>query len=189
MKKTGLTFLVLFFMFGLMAQTRYLVDKAHSSVHFKVKHNGISFVNGSFNSFEGFIEGDLNSLENANIEFTVDAESIDTRIEPRDKHLRSADFFDVEKYPKMSFKSTDIEKTGDKKYKLNGLLTVKDVTKPVTFEVKYGGKIVGRDGKDIIGFTAKNSINRLDYNVAYDPDSKAIAKDVDLVLYMEFVAN
>ncbi|NLU29825.1 MAG: polyisoprenoid-binding protein, partial [Bacteroidales bacterium] len=63
MKKTGLTFLVLFFMFGLMAQTRYLVDKAHSSVNFKVKHNGISFVNGSFNSFEGFIEGNLNSLE------------------------------------------------------------------------------------------------------------------------------
>ena len=189
MKKVCLTFLALFLMFGLMAQKKFSVDKAHSSINFKVKHNGISFVNGSFNSFEGFVEGDLNSLENARVEFTVDAGSIDTRVEPRDKHLRSADFFDVVKYPEMRFKSTGIEKTGDKKFKLNGLLTVKDVTKAVAFDVQYGGKIVGGNGKEVIGFTAKNGINRFDYNVAYDPDSKAIAKDVDLVLYMEFVAN
>lgn len=189
MKKTGLLLASLFLMLGLMAQTSYSVDKAHSSVNFKVKHNSISFVNGSFNSFDGFIQGDLNNLEKASVKFTVDAESIDTRVEPRDKHLCSADFFDVEKYPKMSFKSTSIEKKDDKSYQLNGLLTVKDVTKPVTFDVKYGGKTVGRDGKDIIGFVAKHTMNRMDYNVAYDPDSKTIAKDVDIVLYLEFKAQ
>ncbi|MDO5665243.1 MAG: YceI family protein [Bacteroidia bacterium] len=189
MKKVGLLFASLFLVFGLMAQTKYLVDKAHSSVNFKVKHYGISFVNGSFNSFDGFVLGDLNNLEKANVDFTVDVESIDTRIEPRDKHLRGADFFDVEKYPKMSFKSTSIEKKDDKSFKLNGLMTIKDVTKPVTFDVRYGGKVVGRDGKDIVGFTAKHTINRMDYNVTYDPDSKTIAKDVDIVLYLEFKAQ
>lgn len=189
MKKLGLVFASLFLMLGLMAQTKYSVDKAHSSVNFKVKHNGISFVNGSFNSFDGFVVGDLNNLEKTDIEFSVDAKSIDTRVEPRDKHLRSADFFDVEKYPNLSFKSTGIEKVDDKSYKLNGSLTIKDVTKPVTFDVKYGGKTVGRDGKEIIGFTGKCTINRMDYNVAYDPDSKTIAKEVDIILYMEFKAD
>ncbi len=189
MKKVSLLVASLFLMLGLTAQTKYSVDKAHASVNFKVKHSGITFVNGSFTSFDGTVEGDLNSLEKAKVEFTVDTKSINTRVEPRDNHLRSADFFDVEKYPQMSFKSTGIEKVDDKSYKLNGLLTIKDVTKPVTFDVKYGGKVVGRDGKDVIGFTAKNTINRLDYNVAYDPDAGTIGKNVDIVLYLEFKAE
>ncbi|HHT29734.1 YceI family protein [Petrimonas mucosa] len=189
MKKVCLTLSLFTLVFGLMAQTKFSVDKAHSSVNFKVKHNGISFVNGSFNTFDGFVVGDLNNLQDARIEFTVDARSIDTRIEPRDNHLRGADFFDTEKYPQILFKSTGIEKIDDKNYKLKGLITLKDVTKAVTFDVVYGGKIVGRGGKDVIGFIAKGRINRFDFNVAYDPDGKTIAKDVDLILYMEFVAE
>ena len=88
MKKVCLTLSLFTLVFGLMAQTKFSVDKAHSSVNFKVKHNGISFVNGSFNTFDGFVVGDLNNLQDARIEFTVDARSIDTRIEPRDNHLR-----------------------------------------------------------------------------------------------------
>ncbi len=189
MKKVSLLFASIFLVAVSFAQTKYSVDKAHSSVNFKVKHNGISFVNGSFNAFDGFVEGDLDDMEKARVSFTVDTESINTRIEPRDKHLRSADFFDVENYPKMSFESTGIEKVSDAKYKLSGLLTVKDVTKPVVFDVKYGGKVVGRDGKDVIGFTAKYTINRVDYNIAYDPDAKTIGKEVDILLYLEFKAE
>ncbi|MDO5522477.1 MAG: YceI family protein [Bacteroidia bacterium] len=188
MKKITLIIASLFLMGGLMAQTKYSVDKAHASVNFKIKHMGITFVNGSFTSFDGFVEGDLNQMEKARVEFTVDTKSIDTRVERRDDHLRSADFFEVEKYPQMSFKSTGIEKVDDENYKLNGLLTIKDVTKPVTFDVKYGGKVTGKDGKDVIGFTAKNTINRLDYNVSYDPDAATVGKDVAIVLYMEFKA-
>ena len=189
MRKTVLLVASMLLVISGMAQTKYSVDKAHASVNFKVRHSGITFVNGSFTSFDGIVEGDFHQLEKAKVEFTVDTESIDTRVAARDKHLRSPDFFDVEKYPKMSFKSTGIEKVDGKNYKLSGLLTIKDVTKPVTFEVKYGGKIVSREGKDVIGFTAKNTINRLDYNVSYDPDTKTVGKDVDIVLYLEFKAN
>jgi len=104
----------------------------------------------------------------------------------RDNHLRSADFFDVEKYPSMSFESTGIEKVDEKKYKLNGKLQIKDVTKDVTFDVIYGGVVKGQDGGETAGFIAKTAINRLDYNVSYDPDGLGIGKEVMITLYLEF---
>lgn len=171
---------------GLMAQSSYKVDPAHSSVNFKVKHLGITFVSGKFDKFDGGVIGSLDNMEQAKVFFNVETASINTSVAPRDKHLRSADFFDVEKFPAMSFESTSIEKVDDKNYKLNGMLQIKDVSKPVTFEVKYGG--VTKDGKgvEIIGFIAKHTINRFDYNVAYDPELKSIGKDVDITLYLEF---
>ena len=171
---------------SLMAQSQYKVDPAHTSVNFKVKHSGITFVNGKFDKFDGGIIGDMNNIEQARVFFNVDIASINTSVEMRDNHLRSADFFEVEKFPSMTFESTSIEKVEGDKYKLHGKLQIKDVTKDVTFDVVYGGSVKGEDGSEVVGFIAKNTINRLDYNVAYDPDGAGIGKDVHIVLYLEF---
>ena len=146
----------------------------------------VYFVYGKFEKFDGGIIGDLNNLEQSRVFFNVDVTSINTSVEMRDNHLRSADFFEVEKFPTMTFESTSIEKVSDNKYNLNGKLKIKDVTKDVTFDVKYGGLVKGDDGSETVGFIAKNSINRLDYNVAYDPDGAGIGKEVHIVLYLEF---
>lgn len=186
MKKVFLFITAITLSIGLMAQSQYKVDPAHTSVNFKVKHMGITFVNGKFEKFDGGIIGDLNNLEQSRVFFNVDVTSINTSVEMRDNHLRSADFFEVEKFPTMTFESTSIEKVRDNKYNLNGKLKIKDVTKDVTFDVKYGGIVKGDDGSETVGFIAKNSINRLDYNVAYDPDGAGIGKEVHIVLYLEF---
>lgn len=185
--KKGIFFLILFAAsFGLMAQTSYKVDPAHASVNFKVKHSGITFVQGRFDSFDGTLVGRPEQLESAKVYFNVNVESVNTSISMRDDHLRSADFFEVEKYPTMSFESTSVEKVDAENYKLHGKLQIKDVTKDVTFDVIYGGSVKGEDGTEVVGFIAKNKINRLDYNVSYDPEGLGIGKDIHIVLYLEF---
>ena len=184
MKKSLFVLLAaLFISSGMFAQTTYKVDPYHSSINFKVKHLGISFVNGKFEKFDGTITG--SDFKTAKVDFTVDVNSINTSVTPRDNHLQSADFFDVEKFPKMTFSSTSFKKSG-KKYKLTGNLTIKDVTRLVTFDVKMGGKNKAKDGAEIHGFSAKTTINRFDYNVAYDPDLTSVGKDVTIYLYLEF---
>lgn len=173
----------LLFHVGLSAQTVYKVDPYHTSINFKVKHMGITFVAGKFDKFEGAITG--SDFKTAKVDFTVDVNTVNTGVEIRDNHLRSADFFDVAKYPKMKFSSTSFKKSG-KKYKLTGNLTIKDVTRPVTFEVTMAGPIKNKDGADIYGFIAKTKINRFDYHVGYDPEFKTIGKDVHINLYLEF---
>lgn len=177
---------VLFTASGLMAQSHYKVDPAHTSVNFKVKHMGITFVAGKFDKFDGGIIGNLNKLEDARVFFNVETASVNTNVQMRDDHLRSADFFEVEKFPAMTFESTSIEKVDEKNYKLNGKLQIKDVTKDVTFNVIYGGVVKGDNGSETVGFIAKNKINRLDYNIAYDPDGAGVGKEVAITLYLEF---
>lgn len=177
---------VLFTATGLMAQSQYKVDPMHTSVNFKVKHMGITFVSGKFDKFDGGVIGSLDKLEDSRVFFNVETASVNTSVQMRDDHLRSADFFEVEKFPAMTFESTSIEKVDDKKYKLNGKLQIKDVTKDVTFDVIYGGVVKGEDGSETVGFIAKNTINRLDYNIAYDPDGAGIGKDVAITLFLEF---
>lgn len=187
--KKGLFFSIIFTIsFGLMAQSNYKVDPAHTSVNFKIKHNGITFVQGRFDKFDGAIIGNPNQMESARVFFNVEVESINTGISMRDDHLRSADFFEVKRFPTMSFESTNIEKVEGDSYKLHGKLQIKEVTKDVTFDVKYGG-VVKQDNSEVVGFTAKNKINRLDYNIAFDPDGKGIGKDVYITLFLEFKSN
>ena len=187
MKKTILfLFAALFIAAGVNAQSIYQVDPAHASVNFKVKHMGITFVAGKFDKFDGGIIGSIDNFNDARVFFNIDVPSINTGMGMRDDHLRSADFFEVESFPSMSFESTSIEKLDDKNYKLNGKLQIKDVTKDVTFEVKYGGLVKGQDGSETVGFIATNSINRLDYNVAGDPEGSSIGTNVDITLYLEF---
>lgn len=186
MKKGILFLMAIFIGLGLMAQSQYKVDPMHSSVNFKVKHTGITFVSGKFEKFDGEITGNMDKMEEAQVSFNVEMTSINTSVPMRDDHLRSADFFEVEKYPSMSFKSTSIEKVDDKNYKLKGKLQIKDVTKDVTFDVVYGGLITGNDSTKTVGFIAKNKIDRTDYNVSYNPDGSQIGKDVYITLYLEF---
>lgn len=187
MKKTILIlFAALFVAASVKSQSIYKVDPAHASVNFRVKHMGITFVAGKFDKFDGGIIGSFDNFDDARVFFNVDVASINTGVGMRDDHLRSADFFEVESFPSMSFESTGIEKLDDNQYKLKGKLQIKDVTKDVVFDVKYGGLVKGDNGSETLGFIATKSINRLDYNVAGDPEGSSIGTNVEITLYLEF---
>lgn len=175
------------------AQTKWTTDPAHSFVNFSVKHSGISFVDGSFKKFEGTIEASKADLTDAKINFTVDVASINTSVEMRDNHLKSDDFFSAAKFPTMTFVSTSFKKQGVKSpkvettvYVLKGKLTIKDVTKDVSFFVNYGGTAKDQQGNTKAGFMATTKINRLDYNIKYDPTGAGIAKDINITLNLQF---
>lgn len=187
MKRTILLLLLITgFSLSLSAQSTYKTDSYHSSVNFKVKHLAISFVKGKFDKFDGTLTGNPADPTTAKVSFTVETHSINTGVEARDNHLRSGDFFEVEKYPTMSFTSTSVEMIDEKHFRLNGVLTIKDVSKPTTFIVIYGGLVKGEDGINTVGFVAENTINRLDYNISYDAKSSMVGKKVDITLYLEF---
>lgn len=172
-----------------MAKTVWNVDASHSSVDFSVKHMMIAKVKGTFHKFEASINADPEDLTTADIEFTVDMSSIDTRSEDRDNHLRSADFFDVENHPNMTFKSTSIKKTGDNEYDVTGDLTIRGVTKQETFKVVYEGG--GKDpwGNERAGFSAEGTIKRTDYglvwNAALETGGVLVGEDVKISLEIE----
>ncbi|WP_251555172.1 YceI family protein [Neobacillus muris] len=151
-----------------MAKTKWALDPAHSSVDFSVRHMMIANVKGSFNSFNAVIEADPADLTTASIEFTVDTSSVDTRNADRDAHLVSADFFDVENYPALTFKATTIEKTDEGEYKVTGDLTLRGVTKQETFDVTFEGQ--GKDpwGNEKVGFSANSTLNRSDYGLVWN---------------------
>ena len=141
----------------------WVIDTSHSLVEFSVKHMMISTVRGRFTKFNGAFEIDERNPANSKLEGTVELASIDTHDANRDGHLRSPDFFDVEKYPTMAFRSTKIEPAGQDKYKVTGDLTIKGVTKPVTFNVSSEGQ--GKDpwGNQRWGFSAEAGISRKDW--------------------------
>ena len=173
---------------SLSAQTKWTLDKAHSSVRFSVSHMVVSEAEGVFKSWNGTVENTKPDFSDAKIAFTIDVNSINTDNENRDKHLKSPDFFDAEKFPTIKFESTSMQSLGNNKYKLNGNLTVKDVTKPVTFDVTYGGSIAGQRGTKA-GFKATTTINRFDYNLKWDRATETgglvVGKDVEVTVKVE----
>src|SRR5699024_8786170 len=142
-KNHNLFFLVVSFLIAgatVNAQTTWKVDNAHSKINFSTVHNGISDVDGLFNKFDATIKASKENFSDAVFELTIEVKSIDTEVKMRDDHLRSADFFEVEKYPTMTYKSTSIEPTGeDNRYQLTGKLTMHGVTKTVTMDLWYRG--------------------------------------------------
>src|SRR5690554_6704820 len=167
-----------------MANTKWVFDPSHSEVTFKVKHLMISNVKGEFKNFEGLIDGE--DFTNATISAKIKAESIHTNDTERDNHLRSEDFFEVEKFPEMTFKSTKILATGKPNgYLLYGKLTIKGVTKDVVFDVSYGGS-VQTDQSEKLGMRAETTINRFDFNIDYDPTAAGIGKEVNIVAHLQF---
>ncbi|RZL33557.1 MAG: polyisoprenoid-binding protein [Pedobacter sp.] len=193
MKKLFLFMLATSISLASLAQTKWTIDPMHSFVNFQVKHSGISFVDGSFKKFDGTITAAKADLTDAKINFTVDVASINTSVDMRDNHLKSDDFFNAEKYPTMTFVSTSFSQKpfkGPKKttnlYYLKGKLTIRDVTKDVLFQVVYGGTAKDQQGNTKAGFAATTTINRLDYNIKYDPTGAGIAKDIQITLNLQF---
>ena len=143
----------------------YNFDKAHSSIGFRVKHMGLVDVPGYFRDFTGSISYDAKDVTKSSVEFTAKVTSVDTGVAPRDNHLRNADFFEVEKYPEMTFKSTKIEKKGEQLV-MTGDLTMKGMTKSISFPFVVAGFIKNERGTRI-GATAETVINRRDFGVNY----------------------
>jgi len=151
-----------------MTKSAWTVDVAHSAIEFSVRHMMIAKVKGLFHEFEAKIEADPNDLTTAGISFAIDLNSVDTRNNDRDAHLRSADFFEIEKFPTMDFQSTSITKTGDDEYNVTGNVTLHGVTNSETFKVVFEGS--GKDpwGNEKVGFSVKGSLKRSNYGLTYN---------------------
>ncbi|WP_418500252.1 YceI family protein [Flagellimonas sp.] len=182
MKKTIIALALLTGLFA-TAQSSWKSDRAHSKVGFAITHLMISEVEGHFSDF------DITATASdtfGDAEFTVDIKttSIDTDNGRRDDHLRSADFFDAEKYPSITFKSTGYEKTGDKTFKLTGDLTMHGVTKPITLEGKVNGVITDQRSQKLkAGLKLTGTINRLDFGVG--GETASLGNEVDLTINLE----
>jgi polyisoprenoid-binding protein YceI len=174
---------------GEFKMAKFTVDQAHSAVGFEVKHMMVSKVKGQFDAYTADVEAaDLTDLTTASIAFKIDVASINTRNEDRDNHLKSADFFDAETNPSIDFKSTSITKDGED-YKVTGDLTIKGVTKPVTFDVEFGGKGTNPWGVEVYGFEAETKINReefgLTWNAALETGGVLVGKDIKIKVELE----
>jgi polyisoprenoid-binding protein YceI len=150
------------------ATTTWQIDPAHTEVGFSVKHLMISTVRGRFAGVKGTIVLDEVNPASSSVEVEIDAATIDTRAQQRDAHLRSADFFEVEKYPTMTFRSSRVERVGDDRYRVVGDLTIRDVTREVALDVTDEGR--GRDpwGGDRRGFSATTTIDRTDFGLKWN---------------------
>lgn len=173
------------------AQTTWAVEPVHSKVNFTVEHLVISEVDGSFKTFEGKAVTSNEDFSDAKITFSVDVASISTDNDQRDNHLKSEDFFYVEKYPKMTFESTSFKKKKGDEYELKGNLTLRGVTKPIAFSVKYGGQAEDGYGNLKAGFIATGSLNRMDYGVAWNAKTKqggwTVGEEVAITVKLELV--
>ncbi len=145
----------------------YELDRAHSSIEFVGRHLMITKVRGRFTDFEGRIHVD-EVPEQSWAEVTVDMSSLDTAEERRDAHLRSPDFFDVERFPTMSFRSTHVEPAGDGSWHVHGELTVRDVTRPITFQVQFEGATSDPWGGQRIGFSATGEADREEWGLTWN---------------------
>lgn len=170
----------------------WTIDPAHSSARFAIRHMMISNVNGSFGKVTGNVQYDGKNLPKANVEATIDVNSIDTNEPKRDEHLRSKDFFDAEKYPTITFKSKKViqDKEG---FKILGTLTMHGVSKDVTLDAEPMGPIVNAHGKTRTGTSATTKINRKDfgisYNAALDNGGAMVGDDVKITLDVEMVKS
>jgi polyisoprenoid-binding protein YceI len=151
-----------------MSTTKWVLDPTHSEIQFKVKHLMITTVTGYFREFSASAESDSEDFSNAKISFEAKTASIDTNNADRDTHLKSGDFFESGKYPVLKFQSTGMNKSGDGEFKLTGDLTIKDVTKPVTLDVEFGGIMKDPYGNQKAGFSLSGKINRKDWGLNWN---------------------
>ncbi|WP_018477698.1 YceI family protein [Pontibacter roseus] len=163
-------------------------DDAHSQLTFTVSHLGIADVTGTFNDFDATITSTKPDFSDASIELKAKTASIDTRVEDRDKHLKSPDFFNAEKFPELTFKSTAVKKTGKDNYKLTGNLTMNGVTKPVTLDMVYKGTVENpMSKKQTAGFQVTGTIKRSDFNLGSGFPAPMISDEVRIKADGEFV--
>jgi polyisoprenoid-binding protein YceI len=148
---------------------KYEIDQNHTYFGFTAKHLAVSTVRGRFNKFEGFFEGPDDDPTKARGEVKIEVASLESRSDQRDTHLRSADFFDVEKYPYMTFKLTGVQLVDDENFKVTGDLTVKDITRPITLDATVEGRLPDPFGaKERVGISARGQLNRMDWGLNWD---------------------
>ena len=160
----------------------YNFDPNHSAIGFEVLHMGLVNVPGYFTDFTGQVDYNAEDVTKSTVEFTAKTASVDTRVAGRDKHLRTADFFDVENHPEMTFKSTKVEKKGDM-LRVTGDFTLRGVKKTIELQVKIAGFVDGRGGSKVMGATADMMIDRTEYGVSHSLGG--VSKDVRVVLNIE----
>jgi polyisoprenoid-binding protein YceI len=170
------------------APATYTVDPAHSEVSFQIRHL-VTKVRGTFGQFEGTVVKEDADPAASSVEFTVQVASIDTGIDDRDNHLRSADFFDVAKYPTITFKSSKVERVSDTEYKVTGALAIHGVTKEVTLPVTFDGELKDPWGNTKGGFSTATRLNRKDFginwNKALDTGGVLLGDEVDVQINLE----
>ncbi|MEI7423616.1 MAG: YceI family protein [Prolixibacteraceae bacterium] len=149
-------------------KTKWVIDPVHSEISFKVKHLMISNVKGSFKEFDATVYTDGDDFSTAAIEFSLKPASVDTGVADRDGHLKSPDFFDVEKYETISFKSESLTKVDDENYELSGDMTIKGITKNLKLAVEFGGVAKDPWGNSKAGFTLNGKINRKDWDLTWN---------------------
>jgi polyisoprenoid-binding protein YceI len=173
-----------------MTTSTWDFDLSHSSVNFHVRHLMVSKVHGRFTAWSGTLELDDADLAKSRLDVTIDAASVDTKEPKRDDHLRSADFFEVEKFPHLTFKSTKIEKTEDG-YRMSGDLTIRGITKSVTLDVEGGEVVKDPWGGTRTGFSAKTTLSRKDFgltwNVALEAGGFVVGDKIEITLEIEAV--
>jgi Uncharacterized conserved protein len=148
---------------------KYEIDQGHTHIGFTAKHLGVSTVRGRFNKFEGQFEGPEDDYTKARGEVKVEVASLESRSDQRDTHLRSGDFFDVEKYPYITFKLTGVEPVDEENFRVTGNLTVKEVTKPIVLDATIEGRLPDPfGGKERVGISARGQINRMDFDLNWD---------------------
>jgi polyisoprenoid-binding protein YceI len=167
------------------------IDNAHTQAQFAVRHMMVSSVKGRFAELSGEIHLDEDDPARSSVQVTIDAASIDTRSEQRDAHLRSADFFAVEAYPELTFRSTRVEATGEDAFRVEGDLTIRDVTRPVVLEVERLGRSRTPWGTEVVGFEARTRIERdafgVRWNQALETGGVLVGNEVRITLDVQAV--
>ncbi len=167
------------------------IDKSHSSVGFRVRHLGISYVNGVFTDYDATLQFDPADLSTLKTSATIRVASINTGIERRDNHLRSADFFDAERYPEIRFVSKAVRNLQGNRFQLVGDLTIKGVTKEVVLDVEFLGTAQGMQGEQRAAFTARGTIDRFDFGLQWNRLTEAggvvVGREVTLLIDLEVV--
>jgi len=172
-------------------KTTWVIDAAHTTIEFAVKHMMVTTVRGRFGQVSGSIVLDEEDLTRSSAEVTIPVASIDTREEQRDAHLRSADFFDAENHPNMTFRTRSIERTGDNEFRVTGDLTIRGVTREVVLDARFEGRAKKPTGEEVIGITASTAIDRQDFglkwNVALEAGGFMVSNRVQISLDVQAI--
>jgi polyisoprenoid-binding protein YceI len=170
--------------------TTWKIDPAHSEITFKVKHLVVSTVTGYFNKFDAKIETDSDDFSDAKITFEADVNSISTKNEQRDTHLKSEDFFDAQHHSKMIFISKSVNKISDHEMQVKGDLTIRGIKKQITLDVIYNGTVSGFGGSEVAGFEVRGKVNRFDYDLKWNALTEAggvvVSNEVKIEILAEF---
>lgn len=192
MKKSLLTIVsLLIATLGFSQSTEWKIDHSHSNVTFEIAHMVIATVTGKFENFEGTIKSDKDDFTDVKAEFTIETASVNTNNQKRDDHLRSDDFFDVEKNPHITFKSKSFEKKSGNNYVMVGELTMNNVSREVELDVRFNGTIQDPWGNTRAGFRVSGSLDRRDYDLNYNTALEAggvlIGNNVDMRVNLELI--